>query len=305
MPYCLSCKNHFETIEEMEWIDCNRMGLCKGCGNVKETKTIMITGKNKGYIASNLLKYVDQREGITAWLQRRDLFHKEFFGIDELPDAVIHLAAMSGVVPCERNPREALLTNVFGTIRVIEECEQRGIPVWLASSFAAIQPENVYGYTKQFAEYLTLRYSLGRVFVISNVYGGLNFESKTSVLSAWMKVMMMGLPIVITGDGTQERDFVHVQDVVRTMIDQVNVELRGGPSYDKYYICSGVKTSLNELYDLFESEFDPKVQIKYEPNAPTGIKNPYIIPPLPHCTPRISLRNGIHRLKEKYVTYDL
>ena len=50
MPYCLSCKNHFETIDEMEWIDCNRMGLCKPCANVGTTKTIMITGLDEGYI---------------------------------------------------------------------------------------------------------------------------------------------------------------------------------------------------------------------------------------------------------------
>lgn len=304
MPYCLSCRNHFETIPEMEWIDCNRMGLCKACGNVSKVKTIMITGLEDGYIASNLRAYAKQREGIKVTLNYRGLFRCNQFHNLEVPDAVIHLAALSGVKQCEDEVNWAVHTNILGTENVVGTCKRHGIPIWTASSFAAIQPENVYGYTKAMAEYLTMRYELGHVFVVSNVYGGLNFEKKSSVISMWAKWTKVNLPIVINGDGSQERDFIHVQDVVRGMIDQVNVALRGGPSYKKYYLCSGVKTSLTELAEAFTKEFKPEKSLMYKRDAHTGIKTPYLIPPMPHCTPRISLREGLHRLHTGYNGYD-
>jgi UDP-glucose 4-epimerase len=306
MPYCLSCRNHFQTIEEMQTIDCNRMGLCKECGNVAKVKSIMITGLEEGYIASNLKAYAKNRAGIHVYQNYKGMFRdSNIFGA-EIPDAVIHLAAISGVGACEKDPKWALHVNVVGTINVVEACKKLGIPVWLASSFAAIQPENFYGYTKAMAEYVTLQYELGRVFVISNVYGGLNFEKKTSILAQWKKYSDANLPIVINGHGQQERDFIHVQDVVRTMVDQVNVEIRGGPSYPKYYICSGVKTSVNELATLFYDKF-PKSNLGVQryPDVDVGIKTPYITAPMPHCVPRISLREGIRRLRTGYADYDV
>ncbi|NIT61431.1 MAG: NAD-dependent epimerase/dehydratase family protein, partial [Aliifodinibius sp.] len=256
----------------MEWIDCNRMGMCKACMTDSPLRTILLTGQETGYIGSNIKQYGNNRRGFRVKESLQSVFVDDFLdACDYKVDAVIHLAAISGVKECEDAPEQAIYTNVMGTLKTIQSCQARGIPVWLASSFAAIQPENLYGYTKAMAEYLTMKYDLGFVFVISNVYGGINFDRKTSVIASWMRRNEKGLPILVHGDGTQERDFIHVQDVARSMVDQIQVQLEGGPSYKKYYLCSGVKTSLNKLYELFESEFKPRDPPIHRPDIGVGI----------------------------------
>lgn len=70
-------------------------------------------------------------------------------------DYVFHLAAMKHVDICERNPYEAVLTNIDGMNNVIKAAmNQRVKKVVFTSSDKAVSPTNVYGATKLIAEKL-------------------------------------------------------------------------------------------------------------------------------------------------------
>jgi UDP-glucose 4-epimerase len=55
---------------------------------------------------------------------------------DRAFDAVVHLAALAGVRPSMNRPMEYEITNVIGTIRLLEFCRRMGIP---RSSYLPLQ----------------------------------------------------------------------------------------------------------------------------------------------------------------------
>ena len=86
----------------------------------------------------------------------RDLerLRRAFEGVD----VVIHAAALKQVESCEYNPREAVLTNITGTMNVIEAAIDVGVSkVVLVSSDKAVHPVNLYGATKACAEKLIVQ----------------------------------------------------------------------------------------------------------------------------------------------------
>ena len=86
----------------------------------------------------------------------RDLprLKRAFHGVDY----VIHAAALKDIVSAQYNPREAFLTNTFGTQNVIDAALDCGVEkVVFISSDKAVAPANVYGKSKAFAEDLIVQ----------------------------------------------------------------------------------------------------------------------------------------------------
>lgn len=76
-------------------------------------------------------------------------------------DTVIHTAALKRVDQVSYNPTEVLKTNVLGTQNVLQAAtEARVQRVLLISSDKAVHPTNVYGASKQMAEFLTVRHNV-------------------------------------------------------------------------------------------------------------------------------------------------
>lgn len=73
-------------------------------------------------------------------------------------DTVFHLAALKHVPICERQPDEALKTNVMGMENVIRGSILHGVKKVIdVSTDKAVDPINFYGMTKAFGEKLTIR----------------------------------------------------------------------------------------------------------------------------------------------------
>ena len=70
-------------------------------------------------------------------------------------DIVIHAAALKQVPACERNPFEAVKTNIMGAVNVIDAAVDCGVGKVIAlSTDKAVNPTNLYGATKLCAEKL-------------------------------------------------------------------------------------------------------------------------------------------------------
>jgi GDP-4-dehydro-6-deoxy-D-mannose reductase len=140
---------------------------------------ILVTGSD-GFIGTRLLPFLTQR-GHTCVASQFDLL--DFPAIDAALsggpwDAVIHLAAVSHVPTCERNPADAFRVNLAGTALLLEGIRRHAAPPWLvfpstAQVYAApsteearerividetrsIAPQNVYARTKWSAELLAI-----------------------------------------------------------------------------------------------------------------------------------------------------
>jgi UDP-glucose 4-epimerase len=152
-------------------------------------------------------------------------------------DAVLHLAAISGVPDCEERPEAAFDANVVGTENVAWVCRERGLPLVFAGSMAILgdpvrfpiaadhprEPLNLYGRTKQMGEDDVHSLSEGHypalVLMKSNIYGQHEVDGeqvgKETVVNKFVDQAKAGEPVTVYRPGTQARDFIHLEDVAR------------------------------------------------------------------------------------------
>lgn len=81
-------------------------------------------------------------------------------------DYIIHAAAMKQVPACEYNPNEAIKTNIYGAMNVIDAALDCGVSKVVAlSTDKAVNPVNLYGGTKLVSD---------KLFIAANAYAGAN-----------------------------------------------------------------------------------------------------------------------------------
>jgi len=169
---------------------------------------ILITG-NQGFIGTHLTKRVraiglDIKDGndiVTCKLPKADV--------------VIHLAAKSDVVESMINPVETIRTNTLGTIRLWEKYKDTRFI--FASTAGAIQDGiySTYGLSKYYAEELIKMFFSNYIILrLPNIYGG---KGSRSVIDKFINE-----DIIIYGDGSQTRTFIHVDDLINGIIDSIN-----------------------------------------------------------------------------------
>lgn len=89
-------------------------------------------------------------------------------------DIVVHAAAMKRIEKCERDPQEALKTNILGSANVVNASLRQNVEcAILISTDKAVYPVNLYGATKLTAE---------KIWIQSNTYRGKNHRTKFSVV---------------------------------------------------------------------------------------------------------------------------
>lgn len=115
------------------------------------------------------------------------------------PQIVIHAAAHKHVPLMERNCIEAVENNVFGTLNVVELCEEYNAERFMmVSTDKAVNPTNVMGATKRMCEMIVQSYStFGKVKYSATRFGNV-LGSAGSVIPLFKKQIASGGPITIT-----------------------------------------------------------------------------------------------------------
>jgi FlaA1/EpsC-like NDP-sugar epimerase len=115
------------------------------------------------------------------------------------PQIVFHAAALKHLPLLERYPAEALKSNIWGTLTVLEAAAASGVESFVnISTDKAADPVSVLGYSKRIAERLTA-YLSGRVdgTYLSVRFGNV-LGSRGSVLTALSAQVAAGGPITVT-----------------------------------------------------------------------------------------------------------
>lgn len=207
-------------------------------------------------------------------------FNDSFF---KNTDYVFHMAALADIVPSIENPIEYHQANVTGTIRVLEACRQHGIKklIYSASSScygipdqyptpenAEIKPEYPYAFTKYIGEQYALFWAkLYKIPVISlryfNVFGTRARTNNTygAVFKVFLSQKIHDQPLTIVGDGTQNRDFTYVTDVVKANL----VAAESNLNCEIINIGTGKTQTINYLAELIGG---PRVNIQKRPGEP-------------------------------------
>lgn len=135
---------------------------------------------------------------------------------------VIHAAALKHVSICERNPSEAINTNIIGTSNVIDTAINNNVErVIFVSSDKAVYPVAVYGATKLIGEKLIAdgnNFSSNTLF--SSVRFGNMIGSKGSVIPIFEKQKLDG-KITIT-DGEMTRFWITLEQAAKFIIYCIN-----------------------------------------------------------------------------------
>ncbi|MER2014460.1 MAG: NAD-dependent epimerase/dehydratase family protein, partial [Methanobrevibacter sp.] len=83
-----------------------------------------------------------------------------------------------------------------------------------------------------------------------------------------ISALLEGKQPVIYGDGKQTRDFVFIKDVVKANINACKSDYNGIVN-----IASGVKLSINDLYEIVKKTLDSDVEPEYLPPRQGDIKH--------------------------------
>jgi len=229
---------------------------------------------------------------------------------------VFHEAALPRVQFSIENPELTFSVNVGGTVSVLRAAAEGGVKrvVYAASSSAygdqatlplsedlPAQPKSPYGLQKYIGE-LSCRlwsdvYGLSTVSLrYFNVYGP-KFDPDGAyalVIGKFLKQKKEGTPLTITGDGTQTRDYTHVQDVVRANL--LAAESANVGKGEVVNIGAGRNVSVNDLAALIGG---PSVHIAARLEPHDTLADNRKAKELLGWEPRVRLEDGIMALKEE------
>ncbi len=201
------------------------------------------------------------------------------------PQVVFHLAALSSVAVCERDPRRCAAVNVEGTARVLESARRSGAEKLVnVSSLAVLGVSSErngasYGRSKKAAEQHLAREAPGagiRLVTLrpANVYGPRQYgDGESAVVATWFGAIRKGEPVFLDGDGRQTRDFLYVEDATEAMIRSAD-----GADGHTLDLGGGVETSLLSLLETMCEVTDWRGQPHRRPARPGDIRRSVVDP---------------------------
>ena len=234
-------------------------------------------------------------------------------------------AAMPIVKPPFEDTVEHEEINVIGTIQCIKSLVGTQIKKFVYASSCAVygeaknlpisedsmidlqsRPYTINKFTgEQYALLLGARYEIPVVSLrfFAN-YGprSINLKKSTNtyspVIGIFLNQSIAHKPLTITGDGSQTRDFINVEDTARIVLE---VALEDRAVNDIYNVCSGNRISIKQLAEMISSNY---VYIDRTYGEVEHIHGDNSKLAKIGITPKISLSEGIDNLRKYLVKAD-
>jgi UDP-glucose 4-epimerase len=177
-------------------------------------------------------------------------------------DVIIHQAASKKNI-CLTDPQRDCDVNAKGTLRLLQLAVKYNVEKFVHASTGSVygetersceedqicNPVSFYGvsklagekYVQMFHEQFNLNTTILRYF---HVYGSAqcDFDELGGVVAIFNRRLLEKKPLIVYGDGTQQRSFTHVSDVVEANIKAMTYDVGG-----IYNCASGHYTNINEL----------------------------------------------------------
>jgi len=233
-------------------------------------------------------------------------------------DAVIHLAGSAGVRRSNEEPEKYIRNNVMSTVNCLEFCRKFSVPKFVLASTSSIysgskmvpfmehdqigEMLSVYAESKKMAEEVCSVYhrfhgidvSILRFFTVYGEKGRPDMS-----ISKFIECISNNKELVMYGDGSQSRDYTHVQDIcdgIQKSLISVGCEI--------FNLGRDEPVSVREIIEKLENIIGKKANIRSEPRHSSDID----------CTnadiskakrildwePKISIDAGLKRVWEYY-----
>ena len=179
-------------------------------------------------------------------------------------DSVFHEAALVSVPESFKMQNEYFDVNVNGTENILKLAKEYGFKIVYASSSSVYgnpksvpikedddrNPLNPYAKTKLEDELLAEKYSEMGVHVIGlryfNIFGRRQSKEYAGVIKLFLKKIQQNKAPIINGDGSQTRDFVYVEDVVKANILAMDSNIK----YKFLNVGTGFSISILDLANV-------------------------------------------------------
>ncbi|MGD2105479.1 MAG: GDP-mannose 4,6-dehydratase [Anaerolineae bacterium] len=237
-----------------------------------------------------------------------ELFDSEGF------DKVCHIAAMAGVRASIEHPELYESVNVHGTMNLLEQARQHGVRTFVFASSSSVygasnpvpfredadvtRPISPYAATKVAKE--VLAYTYHHLYGLNctglrffTVYGPRGRPDMAPYL--FTKWIAEGHPLRQFGDGSSQRDYTFIDDIVSGVLAALDADL----SYELINLGRGQTICLSDFIHLVEQVVGKEAIIVQEPTKPGDV-------PITHADitkarrllgydPRVPVRVGMER----------
>jgi UDP-glucose 4-epimerase len=199
-------------------------------------------------------------------------------------DFVVHLAGLTSVKESFEQPNKYERVNIGGTKTLLNALKDRKIQKFIFPSSASVygvestdntdentplNPKSPYARGKVIAEQSVAHQ--GKTFDFKtvvlrffNIYGpGQKFDD-SGIVSIFIRSMIEHGNIVIIGDGSRTRSFIHVQDCARAILLSCTATTGDNAIIN---VCGEKSTTIKELAEtLIQSSGRDDIVIEYKPN---------------------------------------
>ncbi len=255
-----------------------------------------------------------------ARLYRGDIMDREFVEqvfATEAPEVVNHHAAQMDVRRGVREPVFDAQVNILGSLNLLEAAVRHKAQrmIYISTAGAAygepkdlpvaedypVNPITPYGISKHTVEHylftFSVLYQLSYVVLrYGNVYGPRqSSKGEAGVFAIFCEQMLAGVRPVIYGDGSKLRDYIYIDDVVRSNV--IALEKGNGEIFN---IAAGVPTSDYEVFRRVRDSLGIQgLEPEFVPKRPGEIDRIYLniskAQRLLRWNPSVSLEEGTHR----------
>lgn len=244
-------------------------------------------------------------------LYERDIRTSAELVAREKPEVLVHLAARAGVRPSQKDPALYESVNVAGTLGLLEACRQTGVgrfvfassssvygdaPVPFREDFDGLRPISFYGVTKLLGEHYVRVYSRlhglqATCLRFFTAYGPR--QRPDMAIHAFTAAVAEGREIPMFGDGTTERDYTYVTDIVQGLLGAID---RPEP-FAVYNLGESRTVQLRRLIDLIGTHVGKTPRIKQLPEQPGDVKRTFASIDLARTrlgyAPKVSIEDGV------------
>ena len=229
---------------------------------------ILVTG-HRGWIGSNFTRLLDNNGISWVGIDQKDgdtLGPDMSIFLDRVKDCdtVVHLAATPRIPPSWDSPDHYRDNNVGVTDMVARICtEQEKYLVFASSSSIygdGAGPLNPYSWSKFAGEESIRMYgrSRGLKYTIARIFTNYGEDDPSGlVIGRWIAAHQAGQPVLLRGDGSQSRDFIHVSDTAAALL----AICQQRPDQQRLDIGTGVNVHLLDIVEKFGFKYTSELEL--------------------------------------------
>lgn len=190
---------------------------------------------------------------------------------------VYHFAALADIDECSEKPREAVLTNILGTVNLLEACKQNNVTrfIFASSAYVLSNHGGFYKSSKRACENFILDYQekYGLEYVIlrfGSLYGHRS-NDKNGVYRI-VKALLNNNEFTYSGSGEEIRELINVIDAAKISADCLDEKYNNS----KLLVTGIERFKMSDVIDMIKEIIGRDIKVNYSENT---MANHYKITP--------------------------